>query len=174
MGRKCTKYNFVAPLSFTNCYSLGLDQKFCSSFNLRLDHKIRKWNFIESSSLRFDLTSLMSGFGYSCNSGLKQKRPKWNLTESLTRGSTKHFASKTLLKVKLYWFSLWHKNQTFSKLSSCYLCVLVLDITLKSLFSSYTGKNHNPVSLLAWNCFMTIIVYVFITDYQCIMVTCPK
>ena len=30
IGRKCTKYNFVAPLSFTDCYSLGLDQKFAA------------------------------------------------------------------------------------------------------------------------------------------------
>ena len=125
---------------------------------------------------RFELTFSMSGFGYSSNSGLKQKRPKWNLTESSTRGSTKHFASKTLLKVKLYWFSLGHNNQTLSKLSSCSLCVLVLECvcTLKSLFSSYTGKNHNPVSLLAWNCFMKIIVCVILTKYRCIMVTCPE
>ena len=116
----------------------------------------------------------MSGFAYSSNSRLKQKRPTWNLTESSTRGSAKHFASKTLLKVKLYWFSLEHKNQTIFKLSSCSLCVLVLDIILKSLFISYAGKNHNPVSLLAWNCFMKIIVCVLVTNYRCIMGKCPE
>ena len=105
IDRKCTKYNFVAPLNFTDCYTSGLDQKFCSSSNLGLEQKLPKWNFIEISSLRFDLTFSISGFGYSSNSGLKQKCPKWNLTESLARGSTKHFTSKTLLKVKLYLFS---------------------------------------------------------------------
>ena len=30
MGRKCMKYNFVAPLSVTDCYSSGLDQKFAT------------------------------------------------------------------------------------------------------------------------------------------------
>ena len=37
--RKCTKYNFVAPLSVTDCYSSGLDQKFRSSSNLGLEQK---------------------------------------------------------------------------------------------------------------------------------------
>ena len=42
IGRKCTKYNFVAPLSFTDCYSAGLDQKFRSSSNLGLEQKLPK------------------------------------------------------------------------------------------------------------------------------------
>ena len=54
IGRKCTKYNFVAPLSFTDCYCSGLDQKFRSSSRLELEQKLPRWNFIESSSLRFD------------------------------------------------------------------------------------------------------------------------
>ena len=109
-----------------------------------------------------------------------------------TRDSKKNVLSETLLKVHLgtlrntlqvklswkwnfYWFSLGHNNQTLSKLSSCSLCVLVLECvcTLKSLFSSYTGKNHNPVSLLAWNCFMKIVC-VFVTNYWCIMGLCPE
>ena len=133
------KYNFVAPSSFTDCYSSGLIQKLGSSSNSGLEQKLPKWNFIESSSLRYDLTFFMSGFGYSSNSGLKEKRPKWNPIESSTRGSTKHFASKSLLKVKLYWFSLGHSNQTISKLSSWSLCVLVLEhvCTLKSLIKGF-------------------------------------
>ena len=39
IGRKCRKYNFVAPLTFTDCYCLGLDQKFRSSSNLRLEQR---------------------------------------------------------------------------------------------------------------------------------------
>ena len=70
ISRKCTKYNFVTPLSFTDSYSLILDQKFPA---------VPTWdtnkNFIESS-LRFDLTFTMSDFGYSSNSGFKQKHPK--------------------------------------------------------------------------------------------------
>ena len=42
IGRKCTKYNFVAPLSFTDCYSAGLGQKFRSSSNLGLEQKLPK------------------------------------------------------------------------------------------------------------------------------------
>ena len=76
MGRKCTKYNFVAPLSFADCYSSGLDQIFRSSSSLGLEQKLPKWNFIESSNLRFDFTFFLSGFGYSSNPGLKQNRQK--------------------------------------------------------------------------------------------------
>ena len=39
IGRKCTKYNFVAPLSFTECYSSGIDQKFHCSSNFGLEQK---------------------------------------------------------------------------------------------------------------------------------------
>ena len=39
IGRKCTKYNFVAPLSFTDCYSSGIDQKFYCSSNFGLEQK---------------------------------------------------------------------------------------------------------------------------------------
>ena len=88
-------------LSFTDCYSLGLDQKILSSSNLGLEQKLPKWNFIERSILRFDLIFHMSVFGYISDSGLKQKRPKWKHTESSPRGSSKHFESKTLLKMKL-------------------------------------------------------------------------
>ena len=42
IGRKCTKYNFVAPLSLTECYSSGLDQKFRSRSNLGLEQKLPK------------------------------------------------------------------------------------------------------------------------------------
>ena len=42
IGRKCTKYNFVAPLSFTDCYSAGLGQKCRSSSNLGLEQKLLK------------------------------------------------------------------------------------------------------------------------------------
>ena len=38
----------------------------------------------------------MPGFACSSNSGLEQKRPKWNLTECL---ELDHFQNKTLLKV---------------------------------------------------------------------------
>ena len=34
LGRKCTKYNFVAPLNFTDCYSAGLGQKLGQQFQL--------------------------------------------------------------------------------------------------------------------------------------------
>ena len=60
----------------------GLDQKFHSSSSLGLEQILPKWNFIESSRLRFDLTFSMPDFDYSSNSGLEKKRPKWNLTES--------------------------------------------------------------------------------------------
>ena len=40
----------------------------------------------------------MSDFGYSSNSGLEQKRPKWNLTESSVRDSTKHFQNKNFVE----------------------------------------------------------------------------
>ena len=154
----------------------GSRSKISQQFQLGTRTKTSQVKLYWKFQLRFDLTFFMSGFGCNSKSGLKQKRPKWNLTESSTRGSTKHFGSKTWLKVKLYWFSLGHNNQTLSKLSSCSLCVLVLECvcTLKSLFSSYTGKNHNPVFLLAWNCFMNIIVYVFVTNYRCTMGTCPE
>ena len=33
---------FVAPLSFTDCYSAGVDQKFRSSSNLGLEQKLPK------------------------------------------------------------------------------------------------------------------------------------
>ena len=123
------------------------------------------WKFI-----RFELIFSMSGFGYSSNSGLKQKRSKWNLTEDSARGSIKHFASITLLKVKIYWFSSGLQSNTFH----VKFLFLLLDIILKSLFSTYTDKNHNPVCLLAWNCFMKIIICVFITNYRGIMGTCPE
>ena len=172
IGRKCTKYNFVAPLIFTDCSCLGLDQKFRSSSNLGLEQKLSRWNFIESSSLRFD-------WHFPCQV----------LATAPTRDSNKNVLSETSLKfhcralpnnlqAKLCWKwnfidSVWGFNQTLCRLSSCSLCMLVLDI-LKSLFSSNTGKNHNSISLLAWKCFMKIIVCVFVTSYQCIMETCPE
>ena len=169
-------------MQFRNSFKLywmlqfGSPSKISQQFQLGNQIKTSQWNFIQSSSLRFDLTFFMSVLWCSSKSGLKQNHPKWNLTKSSTRGSTKLFASKTLLKVKLYWFSLGHNNQTLSKSSSCSSCLLVLECvcTLKSLFSSYTGKNHNSVSLFAWNCFMKIIVCVFVTNYWCIMRTCPE
>ena len=39
IGRKCTKYNFVAPLSFTDSYSSGIDQNFRCSSNFGLEQK---------------------------------------------------------------------------------------------------------------------------------------
>ena len=39
IGRKCTKYNFVALLSLTDCYSSGIDQKFRCSSNFGLEQK---------------------------------------------------------------------------------------------------------------------------------------
>ena len=42
IGRKCTKYNIVAPVSFTDCYSSGLDQKIRSSSNLGLEKNLFK------------------------------------------------------------------------------------------------------------------------------------
>ena len=93
-----------------------------------------------------------------------------------TRGSNKKVPNEillkvqpralpTTLKVKLCWKwnfvdSVRGFYQTLSKLISCSLPVFVRDI-LKSLFSSYTDKNHNPVPLFTWNCFMMIIVCVF-------------
>ena len=76
------------------------------------------WKF----QLKVWLNFSMSGFGYSSNSGLKQKRPKWNLTESSTHGSTKQFASKTLLKVKFYWFSSRLQSNTFQVRFLFFVC----------------------------------------------------
>ena len=113
---------FLSSVQLYWLYQSGLDQKFRSSSNLGLEQNLPKRTFIESSSLRFDLTFSMSGFAYSSSSGVKQKSPKWNLTESLARGSTKHFASKTLLKVKLYWFSSGLQSNTFQINFLLFMC----------------------------------------------------
>ena len=92
-------------------FELGVNENSSSGLKQRLPN----WNFIESSSLRFDFLPPMPGFAYSSNSGLEQKRPKWNLTESSAWSST-------TFKVKLCWkwdliYPVWGFNQTILKLS---------------------------------------------------------
>ena len=61
----------------------------------------------------------MSGFGYSSNSRLGQKRPKRNLIESSARSSTKDFQIKTLLKIKLYLSGSGIRSKTLQVRFSC-------------------------------------------------------
>ena len=92
---------------------------FRNSSNLGFKQRFPKWNFIESSSLRFYLLLPITDFEYNSSSGLEQKRPKWNLVESSAPGSTKHFQSKTLLKVKLYLSSSGLQSNAFQARFGC-------------------------------------------------------
>ena len=114
---------------------------FSNSSNSGLEQRIPKWNFIESSSWRFDLLLPIPGFGYSLNSGLGQKHPEWNFTESSAWGSTKYFQSKTLSKKKLYLSSSGLKSNTSQVRFGCdsnsgaVLALILTSVNLFFLFS---------------------------------------